>query len=363
MARPTISDIAKQAGVSKATVSRVLNNRPQGVGGPTRERIRKIMDDTGFHPSALARGLTTGQSRSVGLIIPDIANPFYPLLVSGAERALSAAGYSLFLCHSAGDVAKEGEAIRVLIEKGVDGVILDSAGSQSDAQVRTLEKAGIPVVLLDRVIGKRSSRYGVFLDNQLGARQAALHLLAREACRLIYINGPARLSQSVERRSGVEAALRDSGVAADRLRIVAGDFTLESGRCLTASLIEAQRAAGADRRLAFNAIFAANDLMAIGALRALRQAGVAVPEEVEVIGFDDIEFARMTEPPLTTVAQPAQEMGAISAELLLRLVAGRRPRRKTVLTTPRLVLRGTTVARSASAPSRSLAGDRNHGKL
>jgi LacI family transcriptional regulator len=363
MTRPTISDIAKQAGVSKATVSRVLNNRPEGVGEPTRERIRKIIGETGFRPSAMARGLTTGRSRSVGLIIPDIANPFYPLLASGAERALSAAGYSLFLCHSAGDVERESDVIRVLIEKGVDGVILDSAGSQSDAQVRTLENAGIPVVLLDRVIGKRASRYGVFVDNEVGARQAALHLLARDGCSLVFINGPAHLSQSVERRSGVEAAMRESGVAADRLRILAGDFTLESGRRLTASLVQALRAEGSDPRSAFNAIFAANDLMAIGALRALRQAGLAVPGDVEVIGFDDIEFARMVEPPLTTVSQPAQEMGAKSAELLLQLVAGQKPRRKTVLMTPRLVLRATTAARSASAPSLSFTGESSHGKL
>lgn len=357
MTRSTISDIAKQAGVSKSTVSRVLNNRPEGVGGPTRERIRKIMDETGFRPSAMARGLTTGQSRSVGLIIPDITNPFYPLLVSGAERALSEAGYSLLLCNSACDVKKEGEAIRVLIEKAVDGVILNSAGSASDAQARTLESVGIPIVLLDRVIGNRSSRYGVFVDNQLGAREAALHLLAREACSLVYINGPAQLSQSIERLSGVEAALREMGVAPDRLRILAGDFTLESGWRLTASLIEAQRAERSDRRLAFNAIFAANDLMAIGALRALRQAGLAAPDDVEVIGFDDIEFARMAEPPLSTVAQPAQEMGAMSAELLLRLIAGQKPRRKTVLMTPRLVLRGTTRARAASAPNCLLIGE------
>ena len=227
----------------------------------------------------------------------------------------------------------------------MDGVILDSAGSASDAQARTLESVGIPIVLLDRVIGNRSSRYGVFVDNQLGAREAALHLLAREACSLVYINGPAQLSQSIERLSGVEAALREMGVAPDRLRILAGDFTLESGWRLTASLIEAQRAERSDRRLAFNAIFAANDLMAIGALRALRQAGLAAPDDVEVIGFDDIEFARMAEPPLSTVAQPAQEMGAMSAELLLRLIAGQKPRRKTVLMTPRLVLRGTTRAR------------------
>ena len=240
MAKLTISDIARQARVSKATVSRVLNKRLDGVRSETRERIQRILDETGFQPSATARSLSTGHSRSIGLVIPDIGNPYYPPLVSGAERVLIAAGYSLVLCNSNRDVLKEDEYIRILLEKGVDGVILDSAGSQNDSHVRLLEDEGVPVVLLDRVIGRRTSRFGVFVDNQLGARLAVRHLLAREGCSLVFINGPADLSQSIERRAGVEAAFADSGVAASRLQILDGEFTLEGGRRMMAELIESR---------------------------------------------------------------------------------------------------------------------------
>ncbi|MBP7204427.1 MAG: LacI family DNA-binding transcriptional regulator [Propionivibrio sp.] len=140
----TIADIAEKAGVSKATVSRVLNNRPEGVGKETRERIQAIVRETGFQPSGVARGLATGKSRTVGLIIPDIANPFFPLLVRGVEVALSKAGYSLFLCNSACDIMKEKDYVQLLMEKGVDGVILDSAESDCDCQLSCWRRRAFP---------------------------------------------------------------------------------------------------------------------------------------------------------------------------------------------------------------------------
>jgi LacI family transcriptional regulator len=338
MGKLTIVDIAARAGVSKATVSRVLNDRAEGVGAQTRARIRAILDATGFQPSAMARGLKTGESRSIGLIVPDVTNPFHPLLVSGAEQALSAAGYSLFLCNTGSDAAKQGDYVRVLIDKRVDGVILDSVGFGAEAQVRLLEGEGIPVVLLDSTIGGRTRRYGVFLDNRHGVREAMTFLFRRKDRRLAFISGPPDVSQSVERRESVEALAREWGLDRERLTVLDGDFTLERGCRLVGELLGAR-----DGRTRFNAVFAANDMMALGALKALRQAGVSAPGEVEVLGYDDIPFARLLDPPLSTVAQPAREMGAASAELLLRLIAGRPPRRKTIVMKPQLVLRGTTL--------------------
>jgi LacI family transcriptional regulator len=336
----TIADIAARAGVSKATVSRVLNNRAEGVGAETRARIRAILETTGFQPSAMARGLATGESRSVGLIVPDVTNPFHPLLVSGAEQALNDAGYSLFLCNTGSDAAKQGDYIRVLIDKRVDGVILDSVGFEAEAQVRLLEREGIPVVLLDCVIGRRAQRHGVFLDNGHGVREAMAFLFRRPDRRLVFISGPADVSQSVDRRESVEALASEWGLDGGRLTTLDGDFTLERGCQLTTERIRSCRGG---RAPPFNAVFAANDMMALGALKALRQAGVSVPGEVEVMGYDDIPFARLLDPPLSTVAQPAREMGAASAELLLRLIGAEKPRRKTVVMKPRLILRGTTL--------------------
>lgn len=334
----TIADIAEKAGVSKATVSRVLNKRPQGVGSETRERIEKILSETGFQPSGVARGLATGKSRSVGLIIPDITNPFYPLLVRGVEEALCESGYSLFLCNSAGDIAKEKDYVRVLMEKGVDGVILDTAQSACDCQVELLEVAHVPFVLLDRMIDGRPRRNGVFVDNREGARLAASYLYARPGCSLFFLNGPADRSQSQLRRAGVEDVWRALGLPAAALTVLDGDDTIDSGYRLTEQLL-ASAPAG---KLPFTALFACNDLMAVGALRALKARGVAVPGEVEVIGFDDIELAHLIDPPLSTVSQPALEMGARAADKLLRQIAGKGARSKTVVLMPRLVLRGTT---------------------
>ena len=334
----TIADIAQQAGVSKATVSRVLNKRPEGVGGQTRERIEKILCETGFQPSGVARGLATGRSRSVGLIIPDITNPFYPLMVRGVEEALSQSGYSLFLCNSAGDIVKEKDYVRVLLEKGVDGVILDSAQSDCDCQVELLEEKSVPFVLLDRIIEGRPKRVGVFVDNRQGARLAASYLFSRPGCVLFYLNGPPERSQSVLRLAGVVDVHRELGLPADALTVMNGDDTIESGYRLTEQLLDRAPAG----KLPFTALFACNDLMAVGALRALKARGVVVPGAVEVIGFDDIELAHLVEPPLSTVSQPALEMGARAAEQLLRQIDGKSPRPKTVILMPKLVLRGTT---------------------
>ncbi len=338
----TIADIAEKAGVSKATVSRVLNNRPEGVGAETRLRIQKIVGDTGFQPSGLARGLATGKSRTVGLIIPNITNPYFPMLVRGVEDALNQSGYSLLLCNSSGDIVREKNYVRVLMEKGVDGVILDSAEPDCDCQVELLEEKGLPFVLLDRLAEGRSRRFGVVVDNRQGARLAAGHLYSRPGCSLFFLNGPADLSQSVLRRAGVEDVWREKGLPDAALRVLNGDYSIDSGFRLTGELLD-QAASGG---LPFSAIFAGNDLMAVGAIRALKERGIAVPAQVEVIGFDDIELAHLVEPPLSTVSQPALEMGARSAELLLRLIDGKIPRPRTLVMMPKLVLRGTTRASS-----------------
>ena len=336
----TIADIAEKAGVSKATVSRVLNKRPEGVGAETRLRVEKILGETGFQPSGLARGLATGKSRTVGLIIPNITNPYFPMLVRGVEAALNQSGYSLLLCNSNGDIVKEKNYVRVLMEKGVDGVILDSSEPDCDCQVELLEHNGLPFVLLDRLIEGGVKRFGVVVDNRQGARLAVEHLASRDACSLFFLNGPAELSQSMLRRAGVEEVWREKALPAAALRILSGDYSVEGAYQLTREILD-QAEPG---ELPFTALFAGNDLMAVGALRALKEKGIAVPAQVEVIGFDDIELAHLVEPPLSTVSQPALEMGARSAEMLLKLIDGKTPCPKTLVMMPRLVLRGTTRA-------------------
>jgi LacI family transcriptional regulator len=340
--KTTIDDIAKKAGVSKATVSRVLNNRPEGVGPETRLRIQELILETGFQPSGFARGLATGKSRSVGLIIPDITNPFYSQMVRGIEDTLNAAGYSLFLCNSDRDIKKEKGYINLLMEKEVDGIILDSAESNCDCQVELLEKNSVPFVLLDRMVEGSKKRSGVYVDNIHGARLAAEFLFSRPDCSLLFLNGPANLSQPQQRQAGVEDVFRDKGLPQSHLRILYSDFTMQGGFQTIANLLDEAGKNPNQKNMPFNALFAANDLMAIGAMRALKQAGVSIPEQVEVIGFDGIELSGLIEPPLSTVFQPSLEMGARSAALLLQMIDGKVLKPKSITLMPKIVLRGTT---------------------
>ncbi len=334
----TISDIARQAGVSKATVSRVLNNRTEGVGPQTRQRIMDILKETAFQPSGFARGLATGRSATVGVIIPDIVNPYYSLLVRGAEDALKKSGYSLFLCNSDHDITKEKEYVVRLIERGVDGLILDSAVSDCDCQLELLDDKNIPYVLVDRIIEGPVKYPGVYVDNREGGRLAAEYFFSEPGCRLLFINGPLDYSQSRHRQAGVVDVLLEKRLLPDSVTIRYGDFSIESGFRLTSEMIEKRKY----KKSPFTAIFTANDLMAIGAIRALRQASISVPDQVEVIGFDDIELAVLMEPPLSTVSQPALEMGSRSAEMLIGLMEGKKLRKKTTTLKTKLTLRGTT---------------------
>lgn len=340
--KTTIDDIAKKAGVSKATVSRVLNNRPEGVGAETRLRIQELILETGFQPSGFARGLATGKSHSVGLIIPDITNPFYSQMVRGIEDTLNTAGYSLFLCNSDRDIKKEKGYINLLIEKEVDGIILDSAESNCDSQVELLEKNSIPFVLLDRRVEGSKKRSGVYVDNTHGARLAADFLFSRPGCSLLFLNGPADLSQSRQRQAGVEEVFHEKGLEQSHLRILYSDFTLEGGYQVIANILEESHYDPKQKNPPFTALFAANDLMAIGAMRALKQAGILIPKQVEVIGFDDIELSGLVEPPLSTVYQPSLEMGSRSAALLLQMISGIVLRPKSITLMPKMVLRDTT---------------------
>jgi len=351
----TIADIARKAGVSKATVSRVLNNRPEGVGPETRQRIQDIVRETGFQPNSLARCLATGKSASVGVIIPDIVNPYYSLLVRGAEDTLKKAGYSLFLCNSDHNIVKEKEYVTVLIEKGVDGIILDSAESDCDCQLELLDDENIPYVVLDRIIEGPAKYPGVYVDNRQGGRLAASYLLSKPGSSLLFINGPLDYSQSRDRQNGVEDIVIENGLAESSVRIVYGDFSIESGYRLTKDLLSNHHPASFGS-FPFTAIFTANDLMAVGALRALKKAGISVPEQVEIIGFDDIELATLVDPPLSTVSQPAFEMGARSAGMLCQMMAGRRPRTKTITLETNLIFRGTTRCKESGKNCFSVPG-------
>ena len=346
--RVTIADIAREAGVSKATVSRILNDRADGVGAETRLRVRQIMERLDYTPSGAARDLATGKSRCIGLVLPDIGDPFSPLMIRGIEATLRGLGYGLFLCDSENDLEREKEQLRMLAQRRVEGVILNPALSGDAGQVELLERRSVPYVLLDRAIEGRPYLPGVFADNRAGARMGVEYLLTGGTRRLAFLNGPADMSVSQLREAGVADAFRAAGLDVTSFARGCGDYSVESGERYIDEALRGTAGSAASRpgtQLPFDTVFAANDRMAIGVVRALRKHGIDVPGTVEVMGFDDIELASLVEPPLTTVAQPAFDMGLQVARMLLQIIAGKRPPRKVMLLDPKLVVRGTTRAR------------------
>lgn len=330
----TISDIARMANVSKATVSRVINNKPDGVSKETRDRIMQLVADLKFQPSMIARGLVTKKTKSIGLIIPDITNPFFPQLVRGAEDYANKFGYHIFLCNSDKSIKKEEEYLHAFVEKSVDGVILTSNISATDSQYKLLKQNNIPCVLLDRYVENKEYEAGVFLDNIKGAYMATEFLLRHDHKKIAFISGPLAVTTSMNRLKGYEMALQEKGIQVNPELILEGDYLINSGYTLVSKLIEEGKE--------FTAIFAGNDMMAIGAIKALRGKNVKIPEEVEIIGFDNIEISQIIEPALSTIAQPAYEMGAKGADVIIKLIEGKKLKTKNVILEPELMLRGTT---------------------
>jgi LacI family transcriptional regulator, galactose operon repressor len=330
----TISDIAKRANVSKATVSRVINNKTEGVGEETKRRILDIIKELNYQPSLIARGLVTKRIHSIGLIIPDIANPFFPQLARGAEDAALKHGYNLFLCNSDNSLEKEKIYINAFIKKSVDGVILTSSWSKSIVQCQMLKESNIPFTLLDRYIEGMEQETGVFLDNEDGAYQATNYLLKNGHERIAFISGPFSVTTAWHRFQGFQKAHYDMGIPIDYQLIREGEYHLDSGRKFIEQLLA--------ENITFTAVFAGNDMIAIGALKALKKQHINVPNSVEVIGFDNIDMASLIEPALSTVAQPTYDMGVLGAEMLIDLIEGKEIKQNNLYLKPELILRETT---------------------
>ena len=273
----TISDVARLAGVSKTTVSRVLNQSDHAVNAETRDRVQAAMTELGFRPNAVARSLFNKCTRSVGLIIPDITNPYYAGIARGVEDVASLAGYTVLLCDTDRRTEKETAALNTLLEKRVEGVIIAGGGSAQASNVDEVSRAGIAVVL----VGRHTMDFpSVRVDNRAGARSATDHLIAKGHRRIACIAGPGQSITSDERCQGYLESLHAAGLNGNYLET--GNFRPESG------YEAARRLLARDPRP--TAIFACNDLMAIGALKLAQEWGMGVPRDLALVGFDDISL-------------------------------------------------------------------------
>jgi len=327
-----IKDVAQHAGVSVGTVSNVIN-RPDLVAPGTRDRVQAVIERLGYVRSEAARSLRAGQSRIIGQLVLDMANPFFAEVASGASRAAKKAGLRVMLCNSANDAEEEAAYLSLFAEQRVRGVLLTPADA-TGADLAVLRRHDIPFVLVDRVTSDGCS---VSVDDVAGGRMVGTHL-AEIGHRLVaYVSGPMSLAQCRDRRAGVLAALTAHGLPEDALiHIEADQMDVASGRDAGQRLLRLSRGP--------TAVFCANDLLALGVLQSLYAAGVSVPGEVAIVGYDDIEFAGAAAVPLTSVRQPSVEMGLIAAELLIEETEAETVphRHRRVVLEPELVVRDST---------------------
>lgn len=306
-----LEEIAELTGVSRSTVSRVINNDPN-VNESTRERVWAIVRQVNFHPNAAARGLAAGRTRVLGLVIPMgvsalFTDPYFPILIQGVSSACNANDQSVMLWLA--EPEYERRTIRQIMHSGlIDGAIVASM-LMDDPVVQALAEGDLPFILVGRHPTNTRVSY-VDTDNLDGARKMVAHLLRLGRSRVATITGPQNMIAGADRLAGYSAALHDRGLAVDLELIVEGDFTEAGGYSVMQRLLPRRP----------DAVFVASDIMAVGALRAIRDAGLRVPEEIALAGFDDMPFAERSEPPLTTVRQPIVRMGGTAVEMLIDLI-------------------------------------------
>ena len=327
----TIREVAESARVSYATVSHVINNT-RLVSQATRERVLEAMAALNYRPNALARSLRQGKSNTIGLVLPDSANPFFAEISRSIEDEAFKKGYSVFLCNTELDTQRELLYVDVLSKNQVDGIIFVATGDQADS-LDFLLRQSMPVVMIDRDVPNVEVD-AVLTDNQLGGFLATRHLIELGHKHIACIAGPSNITPSAERIIGYRKALEQAGLSYDENLVLRGDYHAQSGMKITHSILLMTPRP--------TAIFALNDLMALGALRAAAEAGYSVPRDLAVVGYDNLELTRFTNPPLTTISQPKKEVGAQAVNLLVdRISQKSRPPSRLVLA-PELIIRRST---------------------
>jgi LacI family transcriptional regulator len=335
----TIKDVALRAGVSVTTVSHVVNDT-RHVSAKGRERVELAIRELGYVPNAMARSLKSNTTSTLGMLIPNSSNPYFAEIVRIVEDRCFGAGYTLVLCNTDDEPHRQSVYLQVLAERRIDGLIVVSTGAgDDDSLVTQLRGLRMPTVLVDREIADPACDL-VETAHMQGGLLAVRHLLSLGHKRIACIGGPVGVMPSEQRIEGWRMALAEAGATpnADAL-LWRGGFTSQGGYEAMHAILRTEQAP--------SAVFVCNDLMAIGALRAAHESGVRVPDDLSIVGFDDIELSAYTSPALTTVAQPKERIGALAVDMLLERVGGKRRDARKVVLQPELRVRAST-ARHAS---------------
>ena len=300
----TIKDIAAEANVAISTVSKVLNGHDASISQATRERVLATVERLGYRPNMVARGLRAKSTKTIGFVLPDITNPFFPAIARGIEDYAQTAGFTVVFCDTDDDIDRQRDSIRSLNSNMVDGMILTGA---LGAELVSLEDRAVPTVVVDRCWeGEFSGVGSVYCDLRAAVAIATGHLLSHGCSRVAFISVSPTLAP--DRYQGYLDALEKAGVAFDPALVVEGSYSVDTGDAGVAELLS---------RTTFDGIVCGNDLIAIGALRARKCAGLSVPDDVRVVGLDDIYLSKYVDPALTTIHQPGYEMGRAAAQMLI----------------------------------------------
>ncbi len=331
----TISDVARRAGVSTTTVSRVMNNKTAGISGKTRERILAVMEEMNYRPSQLARSIALARSNIIGVIIPDVSNLFYPQMLRGIDDTISGQGYSMMLFNSDSDPEREKKQLLAMIDNRVDGVILCS-GVSNEAFLKDYRAYGTPLVMIGRTFDSDYADATITGDNERGMYASASYMIGHGHRDILYLDGTAESSGAIHRIQGFRHAMQDAGIPLNPQMILQGEFSIQYGYDIVTSLLEEE--------MRFTAIVSGSDLVAIGAIKALHARGLRVPEDIEVIGFDNIELSEIYEPRLSTVSKPHYDIAAQAAKMLMAIINKEELPLRRMTAASTLILRDTTRA-------------------
>jgi DNA-binding LacI/PurR family transcriptional regulator len=334
-----IQEVAKRAGVSTATVSRTLNRVPT-VDRRLAKRVWKAASELGYYPNKLARGLVAGRSRILGLIVSDITNPFFPEVIQSFEGAAVEHNYEILLVSTQGNPERTEASVRRIIERRVDGVAVFTSGIREEL-LEQLQSRKLPLVLVDAESPPPGTS-NLKIDYGRGIRQAVEHLAALRHKKIAFVTGPLTLRSAVTRKNAFEDSLRQIGMQVDPQLVLEGDHTMEGGMCAFGALV--------DKGLRPTAVMCSNDLSAIGVMREAYERGVSVPEDISIVGFDDVRIAQFIVPPLTSVRISEAGIGRVAFNALFAELQREKPSRNSAeyLLTTDLVLRAST----ALAPGR-----------
>lgn len=332
----TIKDVAREAGVSTATVSMVVNHKASRISDKTKRNILKVIEELGYHPNYAARSLMTSSTKTISLIIPDVSNPFFADFAKCFESRLSQQDYSVFLCNSGNDIEREKKYLSEAIHHSTDALVISSVNTEELAKTSLFKQIDIPVLIFDRKL-RSDTVSTIFIDNFHGGYLAAKELVQHHHTNICCISGSFQLPTIKERFLGFRQYLCESQIPFDPSNLFEGDLTIEHGYRSALKILDSEK------RKSITAIFCTNDLIAAGVYKAINEKNLRIPDAVSIVGFDDIALAGLLSPPLTTIAQPVREMGEQSADLIIKLLSDS--------ATPRQVCLPISIVRRGSVKS------------